>query len=492
MNRNKLLFGFALIVWFGVTAGRLVDARQAECATATGATPPAQQTPAQTPPAQAPPTTLPPGYAGTDTCVVCHEPEEKSITHSRHGQVKDPRSPAATLGCESCHGPGQAHVDDDAKGKIKKFKELKPGEVSDTCLTCHNRGTHAGWEASAHAARNLSCTTCHSVHSPNRIRASWSSRPRRMVCATCHRVQVVKTERAVAHMPVREGKMSCSSCHNPHGSISNVKTLKVGSSINETLHELSRGDARADVVGTHAGARELHDLSRPARFIERSHAERAHADALSALSRGDEAPGDGVRQRRDHDQQEQSHVRAVVRELPLERPWFESPFGPVLHAVRAKRMRLSVSACVWSAGRGRVGPGAAGPRRRADLAAAGPTPIAKHAGAAAIADQASAGRIQAAQPAATPEPAAEDTRSLFAPTWNMFQLSGRVSSISGDPARWQRYQDLRRRAAVHAGTRAARNARLERQLQRRQRRLARPALHRQLRTDRLPQNQRTL
>jgi MtrB/PioB family decaheme-associated outer membrane protein len=48
----------------------------------------------------------------------------------------------------------------------------------------------------------------------------------------------------------------------------------------------------------------------------------------------------------------------------------------------------------------------------------------------------------AAQPAA-PDPLAEDSRSLFAPRWNMFQLSGRVSSVSGDPARWQRYQDLR-------------------------------------------------
>src|SRR5688572_18507916 len=46
------------------------------------------------------------------------------------------------------------------------------------------------------------------------------------------------------------------------------------------------------------------------------------------------------------------------------------------------------------------------------------------------------------QPAETPDPSAEDTRSLFAPRWNMFQLSGRVSSVSGDPARWQRYQDL--------------------------------------------------
>ena len=41
-----------------------------------------------------------------------------------------------------------------------------------------------------------------------------------------------------------------------------------------------------------------------------------------------------------------------------------------------------------------------------------------------------------------PEPTEEDTRSLFAPRWNMFQLSGRLSNVSGDPARWQRYQDL--------------------------------------------------
>jgi MtrB/PioB family decaheme-associated outer membrane protein len=48
----------------------------------------------------------------------------------------------------------------------------------------------------------------------------------------------------------------------------------------------------------------------------------------------------------------------------------------------------------------------------------------------------------AAQPAA-PDPLAEGATSLFAPRWNMVQLSGRVSSVSGDPARWQRYQDIR-------------------------------------------------
>jgi MtrB/PioB family decaheme-associated outer membrane protein len=37
----------------------------------------------------------------------------------------------------------------------------------------------------------------------------------------------------------------------------------------------------------------------------------------------------------------------------------------------------------------------------------------------------------------------DESGSLFTPSWNMFQLSGRLSSIEGDPARWQRYEDLR-------------------------------------------------
>jgi hypothetical protein len=48
------------------------------------------------------------------------------------------------------------------------------------------------------------------------------------------------------------------------------------------------------------------------------------------------------------------------------------------------------------------------------------------------------------QPApAAAEPAAEVSRSLFEQTWHQFEFSGRVSSIDGDPARFQRYGDLR-------------------------------------------------
>jgi MtrB/PioB family decaheme-associated outer membrane protein len=46
-------------------------------------------------------------------------------------------------------------------------------------------------------------------------------------------------------------------------------------------------------------------------------------------------------------------------------------------------------------------------------------------------------------PAAAPEATVESAASLFAPTWRQAQISGRWSSVSGDPARFQRYEDLR-------------------------------------------------
>ena len=195
------------------------------------------------------------GYAGTDTCVTCHEAEGKSLKGTRHAQAADPRTPMANHGCESCHGPGQAHVDDDAKGHMKKLAQMTPAAINETCLTCHNRGEHAGWEGSAHERRNLSCTTCHSVHNPKSPERQLVQPTQAQVCVTCHRLQVAKTERAVAHMPVREGKLSCSSCHNPHGSISNVKNLKTGSSVSE-LCISCHTEMRGPMLWEHAPVRE--------------------------------------------------------------------------------------------------------------------------------------------------------------------------------------------------------------------------------------------
>src|SRR5262245_60541266 len=59
-------------------------------------------------------------------------------------------------------------------------------------------------------------------------------------------------------------------------------------------------------------------------------------------------------------------------------------------------------------------------------------------------ESAGAGSQAPAQPATPAAPTGLDTmKSLFDQTWNQFQLGGRFTSVSGDPARFQRYQDLR-------------------------------------------------
>ena len=60
------------------------------------------------------------------------------------------------------------------------------------------------------------------------------------------------------------------------------------------------------------------------------------------------------------------------------------------------------------------------------------------------------GSAPAEQPAAAPAADAEaPTRSLFEEAPRQFEISGRLSSVSGDPARFQRYQDLRDGILLH-------------------------------------------
>ena len=214
-------------------------------------------TPAQAPsaPAQAP------TYVGQDTCVGCHDTEGKSIHQTVHGKAQNPRTPEAGQGCESCHGPGSAHVDDPSKpDSIKRFPAMKPRDVSETCLTCHSRGNYTQWKGSMHDARNLSCITCHSVHDPKSEKSQLKAVSIVDTCKTCHTTEVAKQQR-VGHMPIREGKMQCTSCHNPHGT-TNVRMLKTGNWINETCtgcHTEKRGPFLWDHAPVRQACSTCHD-----------------------------------------------------------------------------------------------------------------------------------------------------------------------------------------------------------------------------------------
>src|SRR3982751_3646586 len=83
------------------------------------------------------------GYVGEDTCLTCHEDQKKGYHGSPHARAQNPRTPAAKQGCESCHGPGQAHVDAGGdKTKIKNPATMPVRDSSAACLSCHNRSSH--------------------------------------------------------------------------------------------------------------------------------------------------------------------------------------------------------------------------------------------------------------------------------------------------------------------------------------------------------------
>jgi DmsE family decaheme c-type cytochrome len=244
---------FAAALTSAVTTPIVVaaPADQAPAAPAPTAAPqakPAESKPAAETPAAATTTTpqapaaLPPGYAGAEACATCHTGYDASINASKHGQANNPRTPAAKLGCESCHGPGEAHMNDPEKVKPIQLNKVSAKAVTETCATCHDRGVHALWKGSPHESRNVSCVSCHSIHKPQSMTAQLRGVNQLQTCVACHRDKVAKVDRS-GHMPVREGKMECSSCHNPHGS-TNVRLLKVGHSVNEacsSCHAEKRG-----------------------------------------------------------------------------------------------------------------------------------------------------------------------------------------------------------------------------------------------------------
>lgn len=203
------------------------------------------------------------GYVGEDTCLTCHEDQKKGYHGSPHARAANPRTPAANKGCESCHGPGQAHVDGGGdKTKITNPKTLTPRQASDVCLSCHNRSGHNDWAGGKHDSRNLSCVTCHSVHAPKGEK-QLKTETVQETCVQCHRTQVNKVQRS-SHMPVGSlngNKMQCTTCHNPHGA-QNVKMLREGNSVNEactTCHAEKRGPFLWDHQVTRESCVTCHD-----------------------------------------------------------------------------------------------------------------------------------------------------------------------------------------------------------------------------------------
>jgi DmsE family decaheme c-type cytochrome len=162
------------------------------------------------------------GAAGVDAaasaaCVKCHD-EEDMPDNSRHAHavVTDSRTPT----CVTCHGPSTAHAGKPSGNPPDRLfgrKANRPtGELNGACLTCHQKDSkRALWGGSQHETSDVACYTCHKNHTnQDKVLARVTQTD---VCLTCHKEQRAQLARP-SHHPIPEGKMSCSDCHNVHGS----------------------------------------------------------------------------------------------------------------------------------------------------------------------------------------------------------------------------------------------------------------------------------
>ncbi len=200
-------------------------------------------------------------YVGSKACEKCHEEQwEPFQSNPHHMADMDEGLVADQSGCEACHGPGSLHVeadgdeDDPRFGTIKNFDKMKPDEAAAACRTCHKTGDQFHWDQSAHARNDVRCQDCHSIHAPKNEGgpALLKAEGPTQLCVKCHedkRATLANT----AHMPVREGGMSCADCHNPHGS---PAPYMISAASNNDLCGSCHMDKRGPFLWEHAPVRE--------------------------------------------------------------------------------------------------------------------------------------------------------------------------------------------------------------------------------------------
>jgi predicted CXXCH cytochrome family protein len=188
---------------------------------------------------------------GSETCATCHADVAKNFQHAFHEQQG--------VKCEDCHGNGSLHVD--GGGDVSKIISLKNRSAADAngvCLSCHAQDENTRhWTTGVHAANGVRCIDCHQVHAPSgkstqETRASFdtsthgagnvklvspetnvmvqSRSASNEACLRCHRTEGAQLSMPYHH-PLREGKMSCADCHDPHGGTSG-RNLRVAN-VNE-------------------------------------------------------------------------------------------------------------------------------------------------------------------------------------------------------------------------------------------------------------------
>ena len=185
-------------------------------------------------------------YVGMETCQPCHEKEVKDFKLAAHARVTipDPKGKREGVGCESCHGPGSLHVE--AGGERGKFI-VNPSKNPEACFQCH-LDKQAEFSLQYHhpvKEGRMTCINCHNPHGHDAKLAKGMHVGRvNENCSQCHREQT--RPHVFEHPALREG---CTTCHAVHGSINPKMLLQRDNNLCLKCHSQPQTAAGNLVIG---------------------------------------------------------------------------------------------------------------------------------------------------------------------------------------------------------------------------------------------------
>ena len=147
-------------------------------------------------------------------------------------------------------------ADGSSPGGIVSFRKGDPSrrveQNNAICLGCHERGDRTYWNGSTHETRGVACTECHTVMRQVSRKAALKTVVEMETCFQCHKDRRAQIFRS-SHMPIREGKITCSNCHNSHGSA--TEALLRENSVNDNCYKC-HAEKRGPFLFEHAPVRE--------------------------------------------------------------------------------------------------------------------------------------------------------------------------------------------------------------------------------------------
>ncbi len=214
--------------------------------------------PASTPAARARGPAVAARYVGQKVCMTCHAPLVAEFKKTLMGKIGMTAKGQGKFECENCHGPGSEHVrlgGGRGVGGIMGFGKDDPRSVDErnaVCLNCHQRGERTYWAGSTHQSRGLACTNCHTIMRAVSRKHQLKKKIEAEVCYQCHKLRRAQMQYS-SHMPIRENKITCTNCHNPHGTA--TESLLRQASVNENCYTC-HAEKRGPFLWEHAPVRE--------------------------------------------------------------------------------------------------------------------------------------------------------------------------------------------------------------------------------------------